>query len=263
MSATTIVESPLRHVRAFPNLARVVGAGRATRATVRWWRSTFASLSALGEARMSGFRTPGERARALSRLAGELLAIHGVEVVPVGVVPARPCVVVANHASLLDPLVVLSQLAAVPILPAQVAAWPVFGTAAAALGARFAAPDDPHGGARVLRGALDALRAGVPVVALPEAAPRGRDRAAPDRVERFHRGVFGLAILADLPVVPVALRVEPADRTDLRAVEWTRHPRTRVTMTARAPMWGRPGEAPEDLALRARTAIALTLYPAR
>lgn len=241
----------MEHTRAFPNLGRLVDVGVAARAASRLWRSTFASLAALGEARLSAHRTPRERAEALARLAAELLDIHGVAIETIGMLPTRPCLLVANHVSHLDPLVILSQIPAVPLVRAEVAAWPVFGPAAAALGARFTG--DPMTRARVLRGALAALRTGVPVLNFPEGTI-----AARDRVERFHRGGFGLAILADLPVVPIALTVATRDdgvwRRSTRA-------RTEVRMIVRAPMWGRPGEAPEDFAGRVRTAIALAIDP--
>ena len=77
-------------IRAFPNLARAVDVGLAARAGVRLWRSGVASLTTLGRARLSGRRTPRDRAEALARLAGELLDIHGVEVDPIGVLPMQP-----------------------------------------------------------------------------------------------------------------------------------------------------------------------------
>ena len=79
------------HTRGFPTLARAVDLGVAARAASRLWRSTFASLSALGEARLSAHRTPRARAEALARLAAELLAIHAVDVETTGVLPERPC----------------------------------------------------------------------------------------------------------------------------------------------------------------------------
>jgi 1-acyl-sn-glycerol-3-phosphate acyltransferase len=230
----------------------VVDVGLAARAATRLCRSTFASLSALGEARLSAHRTAREHADALAHLAGELLAIHGVEVDTVGVLPQRPCLLVANHVSHLDPLVILSQIPAVPVVSAEVAGWPVIGPAAAALGARFAG--DPMQRARVLRSVLGALRTGVPVLNFPEGAI-----GSADRVERFARGGFGLAILAELQVVPIALAVDaPAGDGVWRLAT---RARTRVKMIVRAPMWGRPGEAPEDFAGRVRTAIALAIDP--
>jgi|GEM_PF-3097483 len=238
--------------RGFPNLARAVDVGVAARAAARLWRSTFASLSALGEAKLSAHRTPRARADALAKLARELLGIHGVEVDTVGVLPERPCLLVANHVSHLDPLVILSQIPAVPVVRAEIAGWPVIGAAASALGARFAG--DPTQRARCMRNVLAALRTGVPVLTFPEAV-----RGDGDRVARFGRGGFGLAILAGLPVVPIALTVEAAPDDGLWRL--SSRARTRVKMVVRAPMWSRHGEAPEDFAGRVRTAIALSLDP--
>lgn len=194
-------------IRAFPNLARAVDVGLAARAGVRLWRSGVASLTTLGRARLSGRRTPRDRAEALARLAGELLDIHGVEVDPIGVLPTGPCLLVANQASPIDPLVVMSQIPAVPVMRAETAMPEV----------------------------LAALRAGVPVLTFPD----GGD----------HSG-FELAILAGLPVVPIALATTPREPGGLWQV--ARRARTRVTMIVRAPMHGRPGEAPETFARRVR-----------
>lgn len=253
---------PMRTTRGFPNLARAVDLGVAARGATRVWRSTFASLSALGEARLAPHRTARDRAEALARLSSTLLAIHGVTVETIGVLPTRPCLLVSNHVSHLDPIVILSQIPAVPVVRAEVAGWPVLGPVAAALGARFAG--DPMARARVLRDVLTALRTGVPVLNFPEG-----EISANDRVERFHRGGFGLAILAELPVVPIALTIarDDADRDaggrgpGARYWRLSTRARTRMTMIVRAPMWGRPGEAPEDFAGRVRTAIALAVDP--
>lgn len=102
-------------VRAFPNLARAVDLGLAARAGVRLWRAGVASLTTLGLARLSAHRTPRDRAATFTRLAGELLEIHGVEVDPIGVLPTGPCLIVANQVSPIDPLVVMSQVTAVPV----------------------------------------------------------------------------------------------------------------------------------------------------
>lgn len=215
-------------VRAFPNLARAVDVGVAARAATRLWRSTFASLSALGEARLSAHRTARERAEALSALARELLAIHGVEVEPLGVVPAMPCLLIANQTSPLDALVVLSQIPAVPVVPAEIAGWPIVGPTATALGARFTRKaHDAH----VMRDVLEALRTGVPVL---------------------HHGGFDLAILADLPVVPISIRSEASSGEGFW--RFSTRVRTRVELVVRAPLWGRPGEAHDDFERRVRTA---------
>jgi hypothetical protein len=64
-------------------------------------------------------------------------------------------------------------------------------------------------------------------------------------------------------VVPIALAVEGALAERRGLWRQSSRARTRVTMTVRAPMWSRPGEAPEDFAGRVRTAIALAVDPPR
>ncbi len=79
-------------------------------------------------------------------------------------------------------------------------------------------------------------------------------------------GIFGLAMLAGVPVVPIALRFEDpgcawtGDADFLPHYWWlSTRPRARLRMTVRAPMWPHTAEHPEDFAARVRTAIALSL----
>lgn len=243
----------------FPRLAGAVGVARGARGGARMARAAAVSLSALGEARIARGRTRAERARALAAAARELCAIHAITVEVVGIVPERPCVLVANHLSYLDPLVILSQVPAAPIAKAEVAGWPVVGPAAAALGVSFVDRASIPARARVLRRALAVLRDGVSVLNFAEGTTTDGTRLLP-----FHRGSFGLAALAGVPVVPLALSYdEPALAWTGNATflphYWMMSTRraARARLVVRAPMWPRPAEAPEDFAARVRTAIAL------
>jgi 1-acyl-sn-glycerol-3-phosphate acyltransferase len=123
-----------------------------------------------------------------------------------GALPQQPAVIVANHVSYVDPILLGALGPAAPIAKQEIAGWPLIGGGAAALGAMFVDRDRPSSGARVLRQALRALRAGVSVLGFPEGTTSpGHDVLA------FRRGLPGLARLARVPIVPVAIRYHRAD----------------------------------------------------
>jgi 1-acyl-sn-glycerol-3-phosphate acyltransferase len=175
--------------------------------------------------------------------------------------PDRPCVLVANHVSYLDPLVILSQVAAAPIAKAEVADWPMIGPAARALGVNFVDRSSMPRRARTLRRALQALRDGVKVLNFPEGTTTRGNKILP-----FHRGIFGAAMIAEVPVVPLALTYDDRDLAWTGNASFLPHywrfstlPRARARLVVRAPMWARPTEEPADFAARVRATIALSL----
>ncbi len=181
--------------------AASVGALRgALRAGWRGGGTVFATLAAIGA---SG-RQPPSPAAAAARfyaITRELTALHGVRVDVQGELPTGPCVLVANHVSWLD-CVVLGQLTpCAPIAKGEVASWPIIGRGAVALGVTFVDRARPMSGARALRRALRTLEAGVSVLNFPEGTTTDGSRLLP-----FRRGIFGAARLAGAPIVPIALR---------------------------------------------------------
>src|ERR1700686_5125783 len=76
----------------------------------------------------------------------------------------------------------------------------------AGAGALFLTRGDVASGARVLRAMLRAFERGVSVLNFPEGTTTPGAEVLP-----FHVGSFGAARIARVPVVPVALRYEPAD----------------------------------------------------
>lgn len=136
-----------------------------------------------------------------------LWAVLVVRVCPVwrvrveGTLPPGPCVVVANHESMLD-ILVLS------LLPREMK-WmakdslfrmPWVGWMLRLAGDISVRRGDREGGARALKEARAWLTRGVPVMVFPEGT---RSRTA--ELLPFKPGAFQLAIELGLPVVPVAL----------------------------------------------------------
>jgi lyso-ornithine lipid O-acyltransferase len=176
---------------------------RALAGVGRLWRTSCFSVAQV-------LATPAEaapRARAvrLTVIANQLLREFGLTIEVSGPVPRGPCVLVANHLSWFDPLVVASHVPLAAIAKSEVAKWPLIGERARALGAIFVERSSGHSGARALLEARRALRDGVSVLNFPEGTTTRGDRVLP-----FRRAIFGLARLLDVPVIPVRLDVDPS-----------------------------------------------------
>lgn len=141
------------------------------------------------------------QARRLRLGCRRALQIHGVRVHLRGRFPVGPCVVVSNHVSWLDPVVIGSQLPVAPIAKHEVRRWPLVGSVCEALGVMFVERGSAASGAKVLRASRAALEDGVAVLGFPEGTTTDGDRVLP-----FARGLFGLARHLKVPVVPVSLR---------------------------------------------------------
>ncbi|MEU8173499.1 lysophospholipid acyltransferase family protein [Microbispora hainanensis] len=112
-----------------------------------------------------------------------------------------PALLVGNHVSWLDPLVITATFACRPLAKAEVGRWPVVRTLAAGGGALFIDRDRPSALPGVVADMAAALRRGESVAAFPEGTTWcGREMG------RFRPAVFQAAIDAGVPVRPVALR---------------------------------------------------------
>lgn len=147
-----------------------------------------------------------EQAHLLRRVGQRIADTHGLRIEVKGRLPAGPAVLVANHLSYLDPVAIASLAPVVPIAKVEVLAWPVLGAAMRDMGVLFVRRGDPYSGAVVLRRALSALRAGVSVLTFPEGTTTCGDRVLP-----FSRGIFGVARIAGVPVIPLAMTLAQPD----------------------------------------------------
>jgi 1-acyl-sn-glycerol-3-phosphate acyltransferase len=140
-------------------------------------------------------------ARAFSRavfvLVGIRLRVRGLTALQ------PPCIVVANHASYLDGIVLAASLP--PefgfVIKREMAAVPLAGTLLRRIGAEFVERQNRARGARDTRRLLRRAERGQSLVFFPEGtfgAQRG--------LLRFHIGAFAAAARAKLPVVPLAIR---------------------------------------------------------
>ncbi len=160
--------------------------------------------------------TPSLRRRRaiVARLARLVLWLVGMRIVTHELEQVRaPCVVVANHASYLDGVILAALL---PtnfsfVIKREMAGVPLAGTLLRRIGAEFIERRERRGGARDTRRLLRQAAVGQALVFFPEGT-----FVAEVGLLRFHIGAFVAAARANLPVVPIAIRGTraclPADR---------------------------------------------------
>ncbi len=128
----------------------------AARAALRACGLAFTVTRLIWSARSDGAPLATAYAPRAQRTAKAILARHGVEVRTHGRPPEGPAVLVANHVSYMDPLVVSAAAPCVSIAKGETADWPLIGRGLSALGVLFVRRGDAHSGAVTLRRALRA-----------------------------------------------------------------------------------------------------------
>ncbi len=161
-------------------------------------------------------------ARAMLKLTGTRLTVSG------GTVPDRGAILVANHCSYLDSLVLAAALPGETafVAKAELAPQLFAGTFLRRIGAIFVERFDDAGGRGDLDDVIEAARAGRRLAVYPEGTLTRR----PGLLD-FRLGAFAAAVGARVPVVPVALR---GTRSVLRGGQWFPRPgEVQVTVGAR------------------------------
>lgn len=149
-----------------------------------------------------GIRTRRSIAHAAARsffaVAGMRIRVHGAQELPQG-----PCVVVANHASYLDGVVLKGVLPArfSFVIKKEVSGVPLAGLLLRRIGSEFVDRFNRHAGGMDARRLIKAADSGQALVFFPE----GTFIARPG-LGKFHTGAFAIAARAKLPVVPLAIR---------------------------------------------------------
>jgi 1-acyl-sn-glycerol-3-phosphate acyltransferase len=177
-------------------------------------------LIALAPGPAAAWRVAHGAARLALRLTGIALTVSGL-----GNLPRGPCVLVANHASWLDGIVLG---AALPrpfsfVAKRELLDSPMLRIALQGLGAQFVERFDARQSIDDARRLADVAKAGTALAFFPEGTFRRAPGLAP-----FHLGAFAAAAAAQLALVPVALR---GTRELLRDGQWLpRHGAVAVTI---------------------------------
>lgn len=151
-------------------------------------------------------------ARGFFRAAGIRVNVAGADHLPAG-----PCVVVANHASYLDGVLLKAFLPArfSFVIKKEFSRVPLAGLLLRRIGSEFVDRFNRHAGAVDARRLIKAADAGQALAFFPE----GTFNAEPG-LGKFHTGAFAIAARAGMPIVPVAIlgtrRMLPSGRLLLR-----------------------------------------------
>jgi len=144
----------------------------------------------------------GVRERWVRLWCSALLDIFGVHVIADGVPPPRTGgrLVVSNHRSTADILVLLRVFGGHMVSRADLARWPLVGAAARAVGTVFVERGNAMSGAGAVRMIRSHLTGGSTIIVFPEGTT-----FAEDEVQPFQAGAFVAALHSGADVVPVGL----------------------------------------------------------
>jgi 1-acyl-sn-glycerol-3-phosphate acyltransferase len=136
---------------------------------------------------------------------GAMLDLFGIEVVSdaTPLEQGKPRLIVSNHRSTADILILLRTFGGRMVSRADLASWPLIGLAARSAGTVFVDRADAASGATALRTMVTHLATGSSIVVFPEGTTFPDDEVRP-----FHPGAFVAAARAGAEVVPVGLAYE-------------------------------------------------------
>jgi 1-acyl-sn-glycerol-3-phosphate acyltransferase len=143
-----------------------------------------------------------ERHARVQAWAARMLQVLAIELRVEGQPPAKgPMLLVANHLSWLDILVVHAARHCRFVAKSDVRHWPLIGPLATGAGTLYIERDKRRDALRVVHHMAESLRAGEIVAVFPEGTTGDGTQVLP-----FHANLFQAALSADAPVQPVALR---------------------------------------------------------
>lgn len=131
-----------------------------------------------------------------------LLVRLAIKLIVIGKPPTQgPLMLVSNHISWLDIVVMQAACSCRFVSKADVRRWPLIGTLANGVGTLFIERESRRDTLRVVHQMAERLRAGDVLAVFPEGTSSDGVNVLP-----FHANLFQAAIAANAPVLPVALR---------------------------------------------------------
>jgi 1-acyl-sn-glycerol-3-phosphate acyltransferase len=184
-----------------PVRPRTVAVWRMVRATAHVVHGLWIIRTRLG--RLS----PAQNEATVAQWSRDMLRIMGVQLEVRGQAPhTGPCLVVANHISWLDILVINAAQPVRFVSKADVLRWPLLGALVAGAGTLFIERESRRDALRMVQLMAERLQAGDRVAVFPEGTTGDGRGLLP-----FHPNLLQSAIAADAPIVPVALRYVKAN----------------------------------------------------
>ncbi len=127
-----------------------------------------------------------------------------------GDIPIGPCLIVSNHLSWVDILLIGSFEDVRFVAKAEVAKWPVVGKLASGAGTLFVRRGDRYSAERAIADVASELTCGHRVVIFPE----GTSTRGPMPI-KFRSRLFQAARQAGVPIVPIALSYQGAGKSSV------------------------------------------------
>ena len=153
----------------------------------------------------------------LSRWFETFLEILGVEVRALGEPPpASAFLIVANHISWLDIMVLRSLFSTCFIAKEEITRWPVVGPMAREAGTIFIGRNSLSSFRETLAASRKSLDKMIPITVFPEGTTTTGDRLLP-----FKTGVFDLCTETGSPALPVSIRYETPGGLQITSISYT------------------------------------------
>ena len=152
--------------------------------------------------------SPEERALAVQHWAGKMLQIFGITLVVQGTPPTRgPLLLIINHLSWLDILIVHAAKHVRFVGKSNIRQWPMIGSLSTGAGTLYIERERRRDAMRVVHHMAESLRAGDLIAVFPEGTTGDGHALLP-----FHANLLQAAISAGAPVQPAALRFADSER---------------------------------------------------
>lgn len=129
-----------------------------------------------------------------------LLVILGSSIITYGKVPTESGLIISNHRSYFDPIVILQNILAYPIAKIEVASWPLVGAVCKTTGVIFVKREEKSSRRNTLQKVQAILKNGFSILNTPE----GTTHIEPTTIA-FKLGAFKLAAQLKVPVIPIAI----------------------------------------------------------
>lgn len=133
--------------------------------------------------------------------ARHLLPAIGIDLTIEGTPPEKPCLIMCNHRSYIDPMLILHDVLAYPVSKAEVANWPVLGYGAKVTGILYLKRESVSSRRKTLGAITNTIQQErIPVILYPEGTTFDTDLTGD-----FKRGGFQLAATEGIDIVPAVL----------------------------------------------------------